>query len=130
MRIIFIQKHQQEKQSAMKSGNEYIPSRGDVVWLSFDPQSGHEQAGIRPAVVISPKEYNEKVGLALFCPITSKEKGYPFEVKVKINNKIAGVILSDQVKNLDWRVRRAAYIGKVKEEVLCEVLEKIGLLTS
>jgi len=113
----------------MKSGSKYIPSRGDVVWLSFDPQSGHEQAGTRPALVISPKEYNEKVGLAIFCPITSKEKGYPFEVKVKINDKIDGVVLSDQVKSLDWRVRRAAYIGKVKEDVLYEVLEKMALLT-
>ncbi len=114
----------------MKFFNKYVPSRGDIVWLSFDPQSGHEQSGIRPAIVISPKEYNKKVGLAIFCPITSKEKGYPFEVKVNIKDKIDGVILSDQIKSLDWQVRRASYIAKVKEDVLYRVLEKIGLLTS
>jgi mRNA interferase MazF len=78
----------------------YIPERGDIVWLNFTPQTGHEQMGRRPAIVISPFDYNEKVGLGLFCPITSKIKGYPFEVKIE-NKKIDGVVLSDQIKSLD-----------------------------
>ncbi|HNX60292.1 MAG TPA: endoribonuclease MazF, partial [Spirochaetota bacterium] len=81
---------------------KYIPDRGDVVWLNFTPQSGHEQMGKHPALVLSPKEYNEKTGLAIFCPITSKEKGYPFEVKIKAKN-VSGVVLSDQVNSLDWK---------------------------
>jgi mRNA interferase MazF len=82
----------------MKPGKNYVPDRGDIVWLNFNPRVGHEQSGKRPALVISPKEYNEKVGLALFCPITSKEKGYPFEIKIDIKNKIKGVILRTNLK--------------------------------
>ncbi len=85
----------------------YVPSRGDVVWLTFNPQSGHEQAGRRPAVVLSPRAYNAKVGLAIFCPVTSKVKGYPFEVALPEGFAVQGVILADQVKSLDWRARRA-----------------------
>ena len=81
----------------------YFPRRGDIVWLSFDPQSGHEQAGHRPALVLSPELYNRKTGLAVFCPVSSQEKGYPFEVKIPPGHKISGVILSDQVKSLDWK---------------------------
>jgi len=84
----------------------YVPERGEIVWLEFDPQAGHEQAGRRPALVISPKDYNAKVGLALVCPITSKIKGYPFEV-VLPPGLITGAVLSDQVSSLDWRVRNA-----------------------
>jgi mRNA interferase MazF len=80
---------------------KYLPDRGDVVWLDFSPQTGHEQQGKCPAVVLSPQAYNKKTGLALFCPITTKEKGHPFEVKIKAG-KINGVVLSDQVKSLDW----------------------------
>ena len=80
----------------------YIPERGDIVWLDFNPQIGHEQMGKRPALVISPFDYNAKVGLAIFCPITSQKKGYPFEVNIK-NKKIDGVVLSDQIKSLDWK---------------------------
>jgi mRNA interferase MazF len=105
----------------------YIPERGDIVWLDFDPQKGHEQRGIRPAIVISPREYNEKVGLAVFCPITSQEKGYPFEVKI-VSEKITGVILSDQIKSLDWKKRDITFIVKSKEEEITEVVSKINVL--
>jgi len=106
----------------------YVPDRGDVVWLTFTPQAGHEQAGRRPALVISPALYNKKVGLAIFCPITSKIKKYPFEVNITKGLKVDGVVLSDQVKSLDWRVRKAAFYCKVSENVLSEVIKKIGTL--
>ncbi len=106
---------------------DYIPDRGDIVWLNFDPQSEHEQKGKRPALVISYKIYNEKTGLALFCPITSKIKGYPFEVIIE-DKLITGVVLADQIKNLDWNIREAKYITKISEEKLKEVLKKIFIL--
>ena len=106
---------------------KYIPERGDIIWLDFTPQTGHEQMGRRPAIVISPIEYNEKVGLGIFCPITSKEKGYPFEVKIT-NKKIDGVVLSDQIKNLDWDKRNAEFIIKSKKEELEEVVDKLKVL--
>lgn len=105
-----------------------IPERGDIVWLSFAPQSGHEQTGRRPALVISPKEYNEKTDLAIFCPITSQVKGYPFEVKIPVNLEISGVILADQVKNLDWNTRKSKFICKLPESALNETLEKLNTL--
>jgi len=104
--------------------SEYFPGRGDIVWLDHDPQRGHEQAGKRPAVVLSPAEYNKKIGLAIFTPITSKIKGYPFEVRIKLT-KIDGVILADQVKSLDWRSRKIKFIEKAPESILTEVNEKI-----
>lgn len=103
----------------------YIPKQGDLVWLEFNPQAGHEQAGLRPALVISPSSYNRIVGLALFCPITSKVKGYPFEVLLPDNYKIAGAILSDQIKSLDWQIRKAKFITKLPKHVTQEVIEKI-----
>jgi mRNA interferase MazF len=106
---------------------KYSPERGDIVWLNFNPQSGHEQKGKRPAVVISPKVYNEKTGLGLFCPITSKSKNYPFEVKI-INKKIGGVILSDQIKSLNWKSRDIEFITKITAEEVNEVIDKIGVL--
>ena len=106
---------------------EYIPERGDIVWLNFNPQSGHEQKGKRPAVVISPKEYNEKTGLGLFCPITSKIKAYPFEVKINSKN-IDGVVLSDQIKSLDWETRKIEFIAKITPGESEEIIEKIGVL--
>jgi mRNA interferase MazF len=106
---------------------KYVPERGDIVWLNFNPQTGHEQKGKRPALVISPKEYNEKVNLGLFCPITSKEKKYPFEVKIK-NRKIDGVVLSDQIKSFDWTKRNIEYIVKVTAEEFTEVVNKINVL--
>ena len=106
----------------------YVPKRGDVVWLNFNPQSGHEQAGRRPAVVLSPQAYNQKVGLAIFCPITNQQKGYPFEVVIPAGLGATGVILSDQVKSLDWRVRRAEYLNTLPGPVVGEVLQKLKTL--
>jgi len=106
---------------------EYIPERGDIVWLNFNPQSGHEQKGKRPAIVISPKEYNEKVGLGLFCPITTKIKDYPFEVKIE-NEKITGVVLSDQIKSLDWKTRGIEFISKENTNKIDEIISKISVL--
>ena len=106
----------------------YLPDRGDIVWLNFNPQTGHEQKGKRPAVVISPKEYNEKTGLGLFCPITSKIKNYPFEVEIKIENKIDGVVLSDQVKSLDWKTRKIEFIIKANPEKVDQIINMISLL--
>jgi mRNA interferase MazF len=106
----------------------YFPERGDIVWMTFTPQVGHEQQGRRPAVVVSPVEYNKKVGLALSCPITSQEKGYPFEVALPAGFPVRGVILSDQVKNLDWQSRKAKKIGRLPYLVIQEVLLKINLL--
>ena len=108
--------------------SRYIPSRGDIVWLQFDPQAGHEQAGRRPALVISPKSYNGRVGLALFCPLTTSVKGYPFEVAVQVGSKSEGVILADRIKSLDWRARQASTFDEVSDETLAEVLGKIGTL--
>jgi mRNA interferase MazF len=106
---------------------KYAPERGDIVWLNFTPGSGHEQQGKRPAVVISPKEYNEKVGLGLFCPITSKEKSYPFEVRID-NDKINGVVLADQIKSFDWRTREIEFITKESSAKVNEIIDKICLL--
>jgi mRNA interferase MazF len=103
--------------------NTYVPEEGDIVWLEFDPQAGHEQAGRSPAVVLSRKAYNQKTGLAIFCPITSQIKGYPFEVTVN-GNKIKGVVLSDQVKSLDWRARQAKLIEKLTPKALADVVAK------
>lgn len=105
----------------------YIPERGDCIWLNFDPQAGHEQKGRRPALVLSHFAYNKKVGLAICCPITSQEKGYPFEVKIK-TPKLNGVILADQIRNLDWKVRNAEFIEKTSSSVLNSVTEKINLI--
>jgi len=105
----------------------YIPERGDIVWLDFNPQLGHEQRGRMPALVISYKAYNERIGLGIFCPITSKVKGYPFEVVIDLK-KIKGAVLSDQVKSLDWKEKNAEFIEKVGGRDLEEVLEKIGAI--
>ena len=106
---------------------KYIPERGDIIWLNFNPSSGHEQKGKRPAIVISPKGYNEKVGLGLFCPITSKTKNYPFEVKIE-NEKITGVVLTDQIKSLDWKTREIEFIAKETSEKINEIVDKISVL--
>ncbi len=112
----------------MVAPSAYVPRRGDVVWLTFTPQAGHEQAGRRPAVVVSPLSYNAKVGLALTCPITSAVKGYPFEVNLPSGLPISGVILADQVKSLDWQARAVEFICALPATVMREVLQKIGLL--
>jgi mRNA interferase MazF len=106
----------------------YVPERGDVIWLHFDPQAGHEQAGKRPALVLSPSAYNGRVGLALLCPITSQRKGYPFEVPLPSGLKVQGVVLADQVKGLDWRFRRAERVDSVPHAVLDEAVAKIRVL--
>lgn len=106
----------------------YVPERGDIVWLTFDPQAGHEQKGRRPALVISPFAYNEKTGLAIFCPITNQVKGYPFEVELPNNLEIGGAVLSDQVKNLDWVTRKAEFICKLPKTQTEEVLNKMNVL--
>lgn len=106
----------------------YIPERGDAVWVDFTPQAGHEQAGRRPALVISPAAYNGKVGLAILCPITTRVKGYPFEVVIPDGLEVEGVILSDQIKNLDWRARRATLIEQLPDTVVIEVLAKLNTL--
>ena len=103
---------------------EYTPDRGDVVWISLNPQAGHEQAGRRPAVVISPVAYNERVGLAVLCPITNQIKGYPFEMKIPDGLAVTGVVLSDQVKSLDRHTREAELICTLPEPVVEEVLNK------
>ena len=106
----------------------YVPVRGDIVWINFNPQSGHEQKGRRPALVLSPEEYNKKVGLAIFCPVTNQVKGYPFEVLIPEEMKVLGVILADQVKSLDWKTRNAELICQIPEEVTKIVLERIYTL--
>ena len=102
----------------------YAPGRGDVIWIDWSSQAGHEQAARRHAFVLSPASYNRKTGLALLCPITSQVKGYPFEVKLPAGFSVEGVILSDQVKSLDWKARKADFLCKVPPIVLHEVLEK------
>ena len=104
------------------------PQRGDVVWLDFDPQTGREQSGRRPALVLSDARYNELTGRGVFCPITSKVKGYPFEVPISVVG-VSGVVLSDHVKNLDWRARKLKFSGgKADSETLRAVLSNISLL--
>jgi mRNA interferase MazF len=112
----------------VKRRGGYVPGRGDVIWITLDPRVGHEQAGRRPALVLSPLAYNGRVGLALLCPVTSQVKGYPFEVPLPDGLAVTGVVLADQVKSLDWRVRQAARIGAVPEEVLVQVLRRLAPL--
>jgi mRNA interferase MazF len=107
----------------------YVPRRGDVVWLHFDPQAGHEQAGHRLALVLSPQKYNKLTSLMLCCPLTNAVKGYPFEVTTQVGGK-PGVALADQVESLDWRARRAKKEGTIEQAVLDEVLAKIETLLS
>jgi mRNA interferase MazF len=105
----------------------YLPNRGDIIWLNFIPQAGHEQAGKIPAIVLSPKEYNRKTHLLLACPITSRVKGYPFEVPLE-SKKVQGVVLSDQVKSLDWKVRKVEFVEKADESIVAEIQDKLLLL--
>jgi mRNA interferase MazF len=108
----------------------YVPRRGDVVWVTFNPQVGHEQAGRRLGVILSPAAYNGKVGLALVCPITSQVKGYPFEVSLPGGMPVGGVVLADQVKSLDWRAREAEFICALPAAAMSDILQRIGLLLS
>ncbi len=105
-----------------------VPERGDAVWIDFDPQAGREQAGRRPAVVLSPAAYNGKVGLALLCPVTRQVKGYPFEVGIPEGLPVAGVILADQVKSLDWRRRNATLIAALPPGTVVPVLRRVNAL--
>lgn len=107
----------------------FIPDRGDIVWVDFSPQAGHEQAGLRPALVVSPKSYNQPSGLMLACPITSKTKGYPFEVRIRVG-EINGVILADQVKNLDWTARPTKLDKKATQDVISLTQRLIGSLVT
>lgn len=110
--------------------DSHIPERGDLVWLNFNPQAGHEQAGHRPALVLSPREYNEKSSVALFCPITSTVKGYPFEVELPPGGVIGGAVLADQVWSLDWRPRRLKFAAAAPRQVVAEVLGKLRAVLS
>jgi mRNA interferase MazF len=105
--------------------NSYTPNRGDIVYLDFNPTKGHEQRGYRPALIISPAAYSDKSSLALFCPITSQQKGYPFEVLLPADLQTHGVILVDQIRSLDWRVRQIKFLETVSLEVIAEVQAKI-----
>ena len=114
----------------MVESRTYVPQRGDAVWITLNLQVGHEQAGRRPALILSPQAYNGKVGLAILCPITTQIKGYPFEVLIPSGLPITGAILADQVKNLDWRARKAKLICKLPPRIMTEVLQKFGTLIS
>jgi mRNA interferase MazF len=104
------------------------PRRGDLVWVDFIPQTGHEQGGRRPALILSPESYNRKTGLAVACPVTSQTKGYPFEVPLQEGISIAGVVLSDHVRSIDWRARRTERAGSAGEETVDEVCGKLMAL--
>jgi mRNA interferase MazF len=114
----------------MVNSQTYVPQCGDVVQITLNPQAGHEQAGRRPAVVLSPKNYNGKVGLAILCPITNQIKGYPFEVLIPVGLPVAGAILSDQVKSLDWHARNAELICTLPTETTSDVIQKLVTLLS
>ena len=105
-----------------------VPDAGDLIWLTFDPQLGREQAGRRPALVLSPESYNRKTGLAIVCPITSRLKGYPFEVQLPSGLPITGAVLTDHLKSLDWRERRAERASRVPAQVMREVLDRLAPL--
>lgn len=106
----------------------WFPRRGDIVWLDFSPQSGHEQAGRRPALVLSEDNYNFTTGLCIACPITGRAKGYPFEVQVPTGLPVSGVVLSDHARNMDWRSRRAEWIGVLPADALLDVLKRVQAL--
>src|ERR1051326_8913061 len=106
----------------------FVPDAGDLIWFTFDPQAGHEQAGRRPALVLSPRAYNQRSGLALLCPLTSRAKGYPFEVELPPGCGAAGVVLADQVKSADWSVRFVGKIGRVPASTLDEVVARLAPL--
>ena len=106
----------------------YVPDAGDLVWLTFDPQAGHEQRGRRPALILSPRAYNAKAHLAIACPITSHTKGYPFEVALPDHGRVIGVVLADHVKNLDWNARRVEFAAPAPLEVLTDVRERLRVL--
>lgn len=109
-------------------GRAYVPDAGDLVWLTFDPQTGHEQRGRRPALILSPRAYNSKARLAIACPITSQVKGYPFEVPLPEVGTISGVVLADHVKNLDWQARRVVFEAKAPSDLVTDVRQRLRVL--
>jgi mRNA interferase MazF len=106
----------------------YVPDAGDLVWLTFDPQAGHQQRGRRPALILSPRTYNVKARLAVACPITSHAKGHPFEVALPHDSVVTGVVLADHVKNLDWHARRVEFAATAPPDVLTDVRERLRVL--
>ena len=114
--------------AAGKSGDPYCPDAGDFVWLEFDPQAGHEQAGRRPALVLTPKKYNLLTGLCIVCPVTSRIRGFPFEVLLEPEHYPTGAVLSDHVKSVDWMARKAELISKTSPQVLRELRAKLKSL--
>lgn len=106
----------------------YVPEAGDLIWLTFDPRAGHEQRGRRPALILSPRAYNAKARLAIACPISSRVKGYPFEVLLPPGGRISGVVLADHVKNLDWQTRRAVFVAKAPPDIVTDVRERLRVL--
>jgi mRNA interferase MazF len=112
------------------SAARYVPERGDLLWLTFDPQAGHEQAGQRPALVLSPAAYNRRANLVLVCPITNQAKGYPFEVTLPAGLPLSGVILADHLKSADWAARGAEFVAKAPAHVLADVTAKLRPMLS
>jgi mRNA interferase MazF len=108
--------------------SSYVPDAGHLIRIDFDPQTGHEQAGWRPAIVLSPASYNRPTGLAIVAPITNQEKGYPFEVVLPAGLKVTGVVLSDAIKNVDWRARNARFVEAAPPAILGAVQQRLGLL--
>jgi mRNA interferase MazF len=111
----------------VKDASTYVPKRGDFIWLNFDPRTGHEQSGHRPALVISPEDYN-RIGRAIVCPITSRLRGFPFEVRIPDGEQIAGVILTDQIRAVDWRARKAEFIVAGPASILEDAIAKLATL--
>ena len=107
---------------------EYIPARGDIVWLCLTPLARPEQEGDSPALVLSPRAYNERTNLSLCCPITTKANGYPFEVNIQGASPVSGVVLADQIKSVNWQARHARFKGHAAPNVVSEVLEKVKVL--
>jgi mRNA interferase MazF len=114
----------------VEAAGAYVPERGDAIWINLHPQAGHEQAGRRPALVLSPSAYNGRVGLALLCPITNQRKGYPFEVRIPPRLRVTGVVLADQIKSLAWQVRQAEFICALPSATVAEVMAKLRTLLS
>ena len=112
----------------MVNQSGYVPRRGDLVWITLNPQAGHEQSGRRLAVVISAEAYNTRVRLALFCPVTSRVKGYPWEVTIPDGMPVSGVVLSDQVRSMDWRARQVEYAGTLPDSIVAEIRGKLAAL--